>query len=183
MEWLIILALFGGLAYWVWRKRQTVQESATGDSFTLERLRQKRYELLEAIAYVDNYEALLPPGESAEEVRKRRQAAYNRYEEAVQHLESARNRRELERVQMLFDEADYDIGRAKALIDQLTGGTGVVVDPREVVETETPPRDAQCYFCHQVPFARVAATVEGKRQSVWVCKGCLQSIRDGRLPG
>lgn len=186
MIYVVIILIFAGLGWWVWNKRNAVRQAVERDALPAalsgETLRQKRYDLLEEIGYIDNYSDLLPAGENAEEVRARRQAAYNRYEEGVQRLETARTTQDYERVQMLFDEAAHDLKRARHLIDQLTNGTGIMVDPHPTEGAEAPPDSTNCYFCGNPPAAQVKATMRGKREAVWVCANCLQQIRDGRLP-
>lgn len=186
MIYVVIILVFAGLGWWVWSKRNAVRHAVERDALpgalSGEALRQKRYDLLEEIGYIDNYSDLLPAGENTEEVRSRRQAAYNRYEEGAQRLETARTPQDYERVQMLFNEAEHDLKRARKLIDQLTDGTGVMIDSRPVESVESPPVGTNCYFCGSPPAAQVKATVQGKREAVWVCANCLQQIRDGRLP-
>jgi hypothetical protein len=186
MVYVIIILVLAGIGWWVWNRRNAVRQAVERDNsmgaLSGDTLRQKRYDLLEAIGYVDSYSDLLPAGEMTEEVRSRRQAAYNRYEEGAQRLDAARNSQGYERVQMLFDEAEHDLKRARQLIDQLTDGTGMMVDARSPEKPQEPPLGTKCYFCGGTPAAQVKATLQGKREAVWVCTDCLQQIRDGRLP-
>jgi Putative Zn-dependent protease, contains TPR repeats len=159
---LVALGAVGGVLGFVTLKRKRELDEAKAP---VEALRQ---EALKDLSYVDGYLDLLPAGSEADEARRRRAAAYERYSTATGILLQAKTAEDVRPAEPLLREAIRDLEECRKLIDLATGGTGVAMAAPELPSLATDESRARAHLkkLEEVRSAEEAARLQSEIEAI-----------------
>ncbi len=166
-----------------------------------------RGETVTDLAYADVYLELLPDTPDAQAAKAARAKSAELFDQARRIARSARTPEDLERAEVIMQQARDEAGICRQYLDRATGGTGyaVAVDGTEFRATPAaagtrpapvsrdlnidsiPERDrAACYFCSRpsdiANLTPVTIAMDGQRRKVLACPDDVRAIREGAPP-
>jgi uncharacterized membrane protein YgcG len=110
-----------------------------------ERVEGKRQAVIQSLSYVDGYIDILPRGEDADQAKRLRASAFEKFDTANGLIKSARKPEEVEQALPLLTDAERELTECRQAIDRATGGTGIAMGLLETPDLATDIQKAQRY--------------------------------------
>ena len=206
--WLIPVAGIGGFGLWAGKRAMDKGQAMQQAKRPVERL---HGDVVNGIAYADNYLDLLPASSDATQAQGARQQAAGLLEQANALVPTARTPADFGRIEALLEQAKQLTQTCHSFIDKATGGTGlaVAIDGTDYKATpathdNTPPDQsapilphlrvedipanerAACFFCSRpvriTDLTPITVAINGQRRKVLACADDVRIVQQGATP-